>query len=171
MNRTFRSLAVGCMSLAGFCASASMAGEKPASALAFAQLASLVGEWKGTYKDTEIKLTYKLTADGSALMEEFQPKKGPAMITLFSVDKDRLIATHYCSAGNQPQMATGPITDPQTKQLAFALLRVTGLDTSDDWHNTGLVVLVTDKDHITQEWTYEVKGETGKTIFHFTREQ
>ena len=71
------------------------------------------------------------------------------MITMFTVDGDHLIATHYCSAKNQPQMATPAITD--------------------DWHNTGLTVIQEDNDHLTQEWSYQFKGKTGKDTFHFAR--
>jgi hypothetical protein len=90
------------------------------------------------------------------------------MITLFTVDGDHLIATHYCSAKNQPQMVTPAIDDAQ-KPLAFSLARITGLKSPDDWHNTGLTVFQEDNDHLTQEWTYESKGKTGKTVFRYTR--
>src|SRR6266699_2177817 len=83
---------------------------KPNSVLAFERLTSLVGEWKGTQGDTEIKLIYTLTADGSALMEEFRAAQS-VMVTMFTVDGDHLIAAHYCSEGNQPQMMLGPMTD------------------------------------------------------------
>lgn len=139
------------------------------SALAFERLASLAGEWKQIQGETEIRLTYTLTADRSALMEEFRPKKGPMMVTMFSVDGDRLLATHYCSAKNQSQMATEPIADPDARSMAFSLVRVTGLTSPGDWHNTGLVVTIEDRDHLTQEWTYLSDGRTGKNAFHFER--
>src|SRR5262249_23462690 len=134
------------------------AAEKPKSTVAFEQLASLVGEWRGEHGGTEGKLIYILTADRSALMEEFRPQAGPVMITMFTVNGDHLLATHYCSAGNQPQMATESIIEPQSKRLAFSLVRVTGMKTPEDWHNTGLVVLLEDKNHLTQEWTWQYKG-------------
>jgi hypothetical protein len=143
--------------------------EKSNSAIAFEQLSSLVGQWTGVQDGVEITLTYTLTADGSTLMEEFRPAKGPVMMTMFTVDGDHLIATHYCSAGNQPQMVTESITDPQSKTVVFSLVRVTGMHSSEDWHNTGLEVLLEDADHLTQKWTYLYKGKTGTTIFHFTR--
>jgi hypothetical protein len=87
---------------------------------------------------------------------------------MFTVDGDHLIATHYCSARNQPQMATLPITDAQ-KPLEFSLVRVTGLQSPDDFHNTGLTVIQDDNDHLTQEWSYQHKGKTGKNIFRFRR--
>jgi len=90
------------------------------------------------------------------------------MITMFTVDGDHLIATHYCSAKNQPQMVTPTITDAQ-RPLAFSLVRVTGLNSADDWHNTGLTVIQEDNDHLTQEWSYQFKGKTGNDTFHFAR--
>jgi hypothetical protein len=143
--------------------------ESAKSALAFERLAGLVGRWHGVIGGTDVDVEYTLTADGSALMEEFRPKGGPAMVTMFTVDGDHLVATHYCSAKNQPQMASAAIADPDAKSVAFSLVRVTGLHSSDDWHNTGLVVTLEDHDHLTQDWTYLSKGDTGKSTFHFTR--
>ncbi len=137
----------------------------------FERLASLVGEWRGIQDGTEIGLTYRLIANGSVLMEEFRPKNGPMMVTMFFVDGDRVLATHYCSAKNQPHMATEAITDPLAKNVAFSLVRVTGLTSPDDWHNTGLVVTLEDKDHLTQEWTYQAGAKTGKTVFRFARQR
>ncbi len=118
MNRTHRYLILAAvLGLALIGAAITSAAEKSNSVLAFEQLASLVGEWKGVQGNTEIKLTYTLTANGSALMEESQPAGEGTMITMFTVDGDHLIATHYCIAGNQPQMVTTPITEPLPKSL------------------------------------------------------
>src|SRR5919202_337691 len=142
--------------------------EKPNSVLAFEHLTSLVGQGQGTKDGTEIKLPYTLTADGSALMEEFRAGK-TVMVTMFTVDGDHLIATHYCSAGNQPQMMTKAITDPSAKSLTFSLSHAYGMKTPGDWHNTGLTVTIEDDQHLTQVWTYEYDGETGTNTFRFTR--
>jgi hypothetical protein len=149
-------------------ASAAFAADKTKSEEAFDRLASLKGEWKGEINGVNTTLIYTLTANGSALMEECRPEKGPEMITMFTIDGDHLIATHYCSAKNQPQMATSAIIDAQ-KPLAFSLVRVTGVKSADDWHNTSLTVIQEDNDHLTQEWSYQFKGKTGKNTFHFTR--
>src|SRR5205807_820507 len=136
MIKSYRiALLVVVIALALIGTSRDQAAGKPNSVLAFERLASLAGEWKGTQDGTDITLTYNLTADGSALMEEFRAGK-TVMVTMFTVDGDHLIATHYCSAGNQPQMMTGPITDPSAGSLAFKLSPVTGMKTSEDLHNT-----------------------------------
>ena len=87
---------------------------------------------------------------------------------MFIVDGDRLIATHYCSARNQPEMIASEPGNLE-KGLSFSLNRVTGMKTPDDWHNTGLTIKMDDKDHITQRWTYLYKGKAGTNLFHYTR--
>src|SRR5213082_169141 len=144
------------------------AADKTKSEEAFDRLATLKGQWSGEQEGVKISLIYTLTANGSALMEEFRPESGAVMITMFTVDGDHLIATHYCSAKNQPQMMTSAITDVR-KPLAFSLARISGLKSPDDWHNTGLTVIQEDNDNLTQEWSYQFKGKTGKNIFRFTR--
>jgi len=140
------------------------------SAAVFKQLTSLVGEWEAVQEGVPVRETYTLTANGSVLMSETKPADSQPMITMFTVDGDHLIATHYCVAGNQPQMVTGNLGDLD-KGLTFSLERVTGMKTPDDWHNTGITLTLDDKDHMTQRWTYLYKGKTGTTVFHYTRKK
>src|SRR5205809_1093603 len=151
-----------------FLAASALGADKTKSEQAFDRLASLQGEWQGIADGVNTTLIYTLTANGSTLMEQCQPEKGHEMITMFTVDDDHLIATHYCSAKNQLQMATSAISDAQ-KPRSFSLVRVTGLKYPVDFHNTGLTVIQEDNDHLTQEWSYQHKGKTGKNIFRFTR--
>ncbi len=68
------------------------------------------GKWAGKNSQGEaLEATFRMTAGGSALMSEIHghdPKNnGPEnMITMFHMDGDRLLMTHYCGAGNQPRM-------------------------------------------------------------------
>ena len=166
MKRSLSFTTIGMIALVA--AAASLAADKTKSEEAFDRLASLQGEWHGIADGVNTTLIYTLTANGSTLMEQCRPEKGHEMITIFTVDGDHLIATHYCSARNQPQMATAAISDAQ-KPLAFSLVRVTGLKSPDNFHNTGLTVIQEDNDHLTQEWLYDAKGKSGKNVFHFTR--
>lgn len=165
----------GCLAailLLGTIAHAQEANESKSTA-AFTQLSSLVGEWTGVEDGFDVIVTYALIGDGSTLMEETRPIKGPGiltMTTMFSVDGDHLIATHYCDAKNQPQMASKPITDPNMKSFAFSLIRVTGMKAApSDWHNTSVEISLDDKDHMTQKWTYVSVGKPGTNVFHLAR--
>ncbi|HJQ10532.1 MAG TPA: hypothetical protein VJ840_05810 [Gemmatimonadaceae bacterium] len=164
------------LAIAGFFAIAQSLSAQARSAnntkseAALKQLASLVGNWEGVQDGVPIELTYTLTANGSAVMEEAKPGDGGAMITMFTVDGDRLVATHYCAVGNQPQMASRA-PDDFRKGVRFSLLRVTGMKTPDDWHNTGLTLTLDDNDHMTQRWTYLYKGKSGVNVFHYARKK
>src|SRR5438093_12634622 len=109
MKRTIVFGSVGVMAL--LVAAAALRAGKTKSEEAFDRLASLKGEWKGEINGVDATLIYTLTANGSALMEECRPEKGPEMNTMFTIEGDHLIATHYCSAKNQPQMATSTINN------------------------------------------------------------
>src|SRR5215468_11334001 len=124
MKRTIVYGSVGAIALV--VAAAIPAADKSKSEEAFDRLASLQGEWQGVADGVNTTLIYTLTANGSALMEQCRPEKGPEMITMFTVDGDHLIATHYCSAKNQPQMVTGIPVDLE-KGVTFSLERVTGM--------------------------------------------
>ena len=167
MTKLSRSVSIVTIVLAAAAAmSTQTPGVKTGSEAAFQQLASLAGEWAGM-QDDPVQETYTLTANGSAVMAETKPQDEPSMITMFTVDGDHLIATHYCSARNQPQMAAMP--DDLSKGLTFQLQRVTGMKTADDWHNTGLTITLDDRNHMTQKWTWAYKGKTGATVFHYAR--
>ena len=171
MKRQFRRSMVGAVVCALIGAGAARPEEPSGATRVFERLGSLVGEWSGAQSGTAFQVTYEITADGSALMERFSPAGGAMMVTMFTVDGDHLIATHYCSARNQPQMATERIVDPRAKSVSFSLVRITGLNSPGEWHNTALVLTLEDSDHLTQEWTYSSRGETGTTVFHLTRER
>lgn len=144
-------------------------GEKSKSTAGINQLIPLVGEWEGTSEGGgSTKLTYTLVSNGTALMERMQPSNEPEMITMYSADGDHILVTHYCSAGNQPQMESAAITGP-TQKFAFTLIRVTGLKKPDDGHMTQLVLTLVDKDHLTEEWTFVENGKPQTALFHYAR--
>ena len=156
--------------ISGISLTAEQSRDEDKSVAAFKQLTTLAGEWKAVQDGTPVEETYTVTANGSALLVETKPANEAPMITMITVDGDRLIATHYCSAGNQPQMVNSAPGDLR-QGLRFSLERVTGLKTPDDWHNTGLTIILDDNDHMTQHWTYLYKGQSGTTDFHYTRKK
>ena len=137
------------------------------SEAAFKELKTLAGDWQGSLNGTPTRVSYKVTADGSALMLTEQADS-TVMITMVTVDGDHLVATHYCSVGNQPQMVSVAPGD-LTKGIAFSFSHVTGMKTPDDWHNTGLTISRDTTGRLTHHWTWLYKGKEGTTEFHFSR--
>ena len=125
-KRPTKSLVLVCVLLAAVALSGQNQPQNSGkSAAVFKQLTSLVGEWEAVQEGVAVKETYTVTANGSVLMSETKPADSQPMITMFTVDGDHLIATHYCVAGNQPQMITG-VPDDLDKGVTFSLERVTG---------------------------------------------
>ena len=162
MNR--RGLWAAALWIAASAVPANAGNERPA----FDRLKTLVGEWEGRNQAGRVKITYTLVSGGSALMERLQPANEPEMITMYTADGDRILVTHYCSQGNQPEMATESMKAKADK-YSFALVRVSGLKTPDEGHMVGLVLTLVDRDHLTQEWKYTDKGKTEAEVFEYTR--
>lgn len=159
-----------CLLLAIPAASQEMhAPAKPSAA--FEQLKSLAGQWEGKHgSGAVVHVTYQVVSGGSVLMERLQPQGEAEMITMYSQEGDRILVTHYCSAGNQPTMQTRPLTTPASK-LDFTFLRASGMKTPDEGHMVALSVSMPDKDHLTQTWTFQDHGKPLVDTFAYTRKQ
>jgi hypothetical protein len=71
----------------------------------FKQLQTLVGEWEGkTEAGRVLKVSYRLTANNSVLVETWTLGPQRESLTLYHMDNEDLIATHYCALGNQPRL-------------------------------------------------------------------
>jgi hypothetical protein len=81
-------------------------GADPVNArTAFAQLQTLVGEWEGkTEAGRSLKVSYRLTANNTVLVETWTLGPTRESLTLYHMDNESLIATHYCPVGNQPRL-------------------------------------------------------------------
>lgn len=136
---------------------------------AFDQLKFLVGHWEGTTQDGKKgQVSYELISNGSVLMERLSPGNEPDMITMYSLEGDRILVTHYCSAGNQPTMQTAPSPAANGK-LEFTFLRLAGAKSPDEGHMVGLTLSMPDKNHLIQSWTFDDHGKTVTENITLTR--
>ena len=141
--------------------------ESPAQK-SFEELKALNGTWEGrTPKGEAVEVSYRVTSNGSPLMSEIKGKED--MITMFNLDGDRLLMTHYCAAGNQPRMVAG--ASPDGKTFTFAFLDATNLATPDAPHMNHLVISMPDANHHSEEWVYNDHGKEMKEVFELQRKQ
>ncbi len=89
-----------CVFLAGAVFAAPPA--KPSARAVFDQLQTLVGTWKSTSSNTVA--TYSTIANGTTLIETWTMSPSRQSMTVYTMDGDRLLATHYCPQGNAPRM-------------------------------------------------------------------
>jgi hypothetical protein len=94
---------------------------------AFDQMKTLAGSWQGTIMGISIDVTIRLTSSGTAILHEANTSGGRPPnheITMFYVEGDRLLATHYCDGGNRARFE-GKLS-PDGKTSEFSLLDVAG---------------------------------------------
>jgi hypothetical protein len=134
----------------------------------FEELKTLDGSWGGKGANGElVEVSYRVTSNGSALMSEIKGKED--MITMFNLDGERLLMTHYCAVGNQPRMVASP--SPDGKTFTFAFLDATNLATPDAPHMNHLVISMPDANHHTEEWVYNDHGKEMKEVFDLWRKK
>jgi hypothetical protein len=124
------------------------------------RLKALVGTWQraeaSTPSSKAFRIRYRLISADTALVEEFgDPAKQPTQ-TVFHLDGERLLATHYCAQGNQPRLRlrVGPSTDA----LVFDFLDATNLRSAADSHLVRLTFRWRDADHLVREEAYAANG-------------
>lgn len=134
----------------------------------FEKMKSLAGVWEGEdHEGNPVRVSYKVVSEGSAVMEAIDHNQSKdMMITMYHLDGDRLLMTHYCSAGNQPRMR---LTGSLPMSLSFEMFDATNMKSKDDPHMHKLVIKWVDKDHLTQEWTLRANGKDTQHMFTLER--
>jgi len=112
-----------------------------------------------------VRESYRVTANGSAVMSEIEGEHN--MVTMFYLDGDRLLMSHYCAAGNQPRMKAVPIADGNS--VAFDFLDATNLASPDSGHMHRAVFTLVDNKHLSEEWVWKKDGKETKEHFELQR--
>jgi len=135
---------------------------------AFDAIKTLPGTWEGKSHDGKpLQVTFKLTANGSAVMSEIQiPNED--MISMIHLDgPNRLLLTHYCGEGNQPRMQAS--LSPDGKIITFDYVDATNLSGPDAERMNHVVFTIIDDNHHTEEWTAVGHGKEMKEVFDLRR--
>jgi hypothetical protein len=133
------------------------------AAAAFERMKTLVGEWKTTNSSMQASLTYELAAGGSALVERDTPEGiTQPMITVYYLDGDRILLTHYCMAGNQPRMQARRFENGPG-ELNFEFLDVTNLAGPNAGHMHDARIRLLDDKHFTASWRFFQNGQPART--------
>ena len=124
----------------------------------FDKMKSLEGTWEGSDPDGKtVRVSYKTVSAGTAVQEtiDHNGMEG-AMISMYHLDGERLMMTHYCSAGNQPRMR---LTSGTPSSLSFEMFDATNHASKDDLIMNRLIITWVNDTHITEAWTARVKGK------------
>lgn len=140
---------------------------KPAAPSRLDVMKKLAGDWVQVGPDgktsDQVVATYRVTAAGSAVEETLFAGSPHEMVTVYHMDGDDLVLTHYCVTGNQPHMKAEKQADP--KRLVFHCTGGTNMKSENDEHMHQATLVFKDDDHLHSEWQ-DVKD--GKNAFTAT---
>jgi len=132
----------------------------PEARAAFERFKELVGDWSGAstagWKDLA---RFEVIARGSVVMETslFAAHPGETMVTMFHLDGERLLLTHYCVAGNQPRLVLTDVAE-NGHALTFSYLDGTGLASRDEGHMDKVVIHFDEDGSYRARWSWYQDG-------------
>jgi hypothetical protein len=130
---------------------------------------SMAGTWVGkTAKGEPVEITYQVMAGGTSVMAD-QHMADEAMTSMFYVNGDRLLMTHFCPSNNQPRMQA--TISPDNKTVSFDFLDATNLASPQTGHMHKAVYIFVDPDHYSEEWTWKQGDKNSRMHFDLQRKK
>jgi hypothetical protein len=137
---------------------------------AFERIKKLEGTWQAkSTKGWEERQQFRVIAKGTAVSSQSVPVRSAdaskadtapnaPMLTVFHMDGDHLILTHYCEAGNQPRMIATAIEDAG-RTLRFTFLDATNMASPRTGHMHAAVIRFVDDSHFDERWSWYENGK------------
>jgi hypothetical protein len=125
------------------------------------KIRSLAGRWEGTtFRESEgtnpMVVTYALTGAGSAVIEVLFPGTKQEMTTVYHDDSHgRLVADHYCNAGNQPRLR---LAESEAGRLYFVLAPDADVKADLEGHAHELTLRFGADGSLTHDWLNHYLG-------------
>ena len=134
------------------------------SKAAFQKLTTMAGQWEGDAGDMgKVRLTIEVIAGGTAIVEKetFDHPGMPPMMTLYHMDGNKLMLTHYCDAGNQPRLRAATF-DAKTGEIRWDFQDITNLANPKTGHMHSAKMKI-EGSTVYSDWNFWEGGSTAKT--------
>jgi hypothetical protein len=163
-NRVFvAACAVLAITVCFACSAAGAADKGAANAsAAFDKLKTLAGQWEAASEKGKVTSTIEVVSNGTALLEKITVPGDGEMVTVYYLDGNRLVLTHYCSAGNQPHMQAEAF-DPTSNQIRFDFASAANLASAGDGHMHTATIKFAGPDAFNADWTFYKDGKPAFT--------
>jgi hypothetical protein len=111
-----------------------------------------------------------MASAGSIVIEELFPGTEHEMMTVYHMDGEDLVATHYCSAGNQPRFKLAE-SGTGSEGYHFAFTGGSNMAPTDGHIHEG-TIRIADADHVESTWSFWKDGQPEHQMtFSMTREE
>jgi hypothetical protein len=135
-------------------ASAMAEKERSIAAIQFKKLAEMTGgEWK-TQDSPSLRIKFERAVRGSVIVElwMFEGQLQPHSMTVYHLDGEALMATHYCPQGNQPRLKME--SGSTENHISFDFYDATNLKSFDQSHQHRLSFDFSKTDQVTRGEAY-----------------
>ena len=161
---------------AGICISAALVamGQAKSPALqGFEKLKALEGDWidvDGIFGEKgKVAVTYRVTGAGHTVVETFPVGTAYEMVTVYHLDGNTLVLTHYCTSNNQPRMSSKGL---QGNALMFDFAGGANIDPATTSHMHGAKIEFVSADEIKATWENWKNGKADHAAtFHVVRKR
>lgn len=158
----------GATALAGTEKPAAQEGGAAAKADALEPFRKLAGTWVGKFGEgadaRETEITYRVIAAGSAVVEELFKGTPHEMVTVYFLDGEQLMLTHYCAAKNQPQMKA---VKCEPHEVQFDFVGGTNIDPAKTGHMHSAHFRFLSDDEFEVKWQYFEDGKAADHAAYF----
>ena len=128
------------------------------------KMKTLAGAWSGEHKMGDQvspgDATYKITSNGSAVVETLMPGTPMEMISIYFDDKKgKLNMVHYCSLANQPKL---DLIESKGNKIILDFSEDNDIDVATEMHMHGLTIIFNEDGTVKHEWvSYQDGKEAG----------
>lgn len=130
------------------------------------KMKALAGTWLVADSDgkptDQVASIIKVTAGGSAVHETLFPGQPQEMVSVYTVNGQDLVMTHYCVLGNQPFLKADPKSP--SNQIVFRFAGGSNLDPKKDKHMHAATLTIVDANHIEVNGTGWENGAPAKEM-------
>jgi hypothetical protein len=136
---------------------------------AFEKIQALVGVWEAKLESGGvIRVEYKMMSNNSILVENYRTPSGKETLSVYHMDGERLLLTHYCGQGNQPRLVYDA-KQSRPQRLLFTFLDATNLASPEKERMVRLEAKFVDGEHFEQVSIYRAGKKEEATTLHFER--
>lgn len=124
---------------------------KSIAAMQFEKMATMIGKWK-TQDHPSLRIIFEPTAGGSVIVERWMVGERMHSMTVYHLDGEALMATHYCPQGNQPRLKME--SGSTENHISFDFYDATNLKSAEQSHQHRLSFDFSKMEHVTRGEAY-----------------
>lgn len=142
------------------------------AARAYARLTTMAGTYEVEFpgEPERSKVIWENVSGGHAVMEKLNVGTPHEMVSLYFLEGEELALTHYCAAGNRPQLRLDRARSTRDELFFDFDPATSGIDPKVDGHIHAAHFLWLDADSVDVKWSFWVEGaEQHAKLFQLRR--